>query len=391
MQSDSNEGAPPERITLLPQKWVQNGFTLAHDSEGRPVFIHGALPGEEVEVEIDRTRSTHRFARTLSVVKPGALRVPSDCSAFPACGGCSFRHIPYEEEARLKWELLGEHPNLRRMRDDGNLTFHRSPPDGYRTAVRLHAHAGALGLYAPHSRTVVPLPETGCRQLSPQLNAAVRSTTPASPELDGDMRFSEHSEGVAREADHKAGNLVTIVAGDLRWRFPAGVFFQSNGPLLGTWLEFLHSLIPKGQPDVVELFCGTGIISGFCRDRLGSVRGYDSDPRSLAAARQNFKECSYEGRFARLDLYGWPVSLPDTPLLICNPPRAGLKKGTALSLGRLKKLKTILYSSCNTATLDRDIQRLSTLGFVGTVGAVFDFFPRTPHTETVVLLQREVT
>ena len=386
MESDQNE-SESDRATLRPEKWVQNGFTLAHDPEGRPVFVHGALPGELVAVEIDRVRSTHRFARTISVSEPAAERIPSDCAVFPACGGCSFRHIPYEEEARLKWELLGEFPRLRRLRDGGTLAFHRCPPDEYRVSVRLHARGGPLGLYAPHSRSLVPLPEAGCLQLTPALNTAVRAAR-SEGSADADLRFFQHSGGVAEEAAHQAGNLVSVDAGALHWRFPAGVFFQSNGPLLLPWLEFMRAQIPEGRPDTVELFCGTSIISGFCRDRLGTVRGYDSDPRSLAASRQNFKERGFEGRFARLDLYGRPVDLPDTPLLICNPPRAGLKKSTALSLRRLRGLQTILYSSCNPSTLDRDIERLETLGFAAIAGAVFDFFPRTPHIETVVLLRR---
>ncbi len=386
----------PVILTLRAEKWVQNGFCLAHDEAGRPVFVHGALPGETVEVEVDRERSTHRFARTVRVIEEATERIQPDCSVFGSCGGCSFRHLSYADECALKLELLGEFAHLRELRERGALSFVPSPADGYRTAVRVHRAGDRLGLFALHSNEVVPLPPEGCRQLAEPLREAVLSAACAPPaSAEGprpagveDLRFLQHSGGIAGEEEHRRGDIVTIRIDSLAWRLAAGSFVQSNGALLPKWLEWIRSHVPDGKPDCVELFCGTGLISGFARARLGRVFGLDSHARSIASARDNFRTHGFEGSFAKRDLYGHQWSAPDTSLLICNPPRAGLKEATLQAVGGVRRLRHVLYSSCNPATLERDLQKMTRMGWELRTGAAFDFFPRTPHLEVVVLLER---
>lgn len=383
-------------LTLRAEKWVQNGFCLAHDEAGRPVFVHGALPGEKVQAEVDRERSTHRFARTVRVIEKATGRIEPECSAFGSCGGCSFRHLSYADECALKQELLGEFVSLRGLRERDALAFFASPPDGYRTAVRVHRAGDRLGLFALHSNEIVPLPPEGCRQLAEGLREAVLSAACAqSPSAEHaraagveDLRFLVHAGGVAGEEEHRRGDIITIAIDSLTWRLAAGSFVQSNGALLPKWLEWIRSNIPDGKPDCVELFCGTGLISGFARARLGRVFGLDSHARSIVAARENFRTHGFEGSFMKRDLYGHRWTAPDTSLLICNPPRAGLKEATLKAIGSLRRLRHVLYSSCNPATLERDLQKMARMGWELRTGAAFDFFPRTPHLEVVVLLER---
>ena len=49
-----------------------------------------------------KTLKSVAFAKVLEVIEPSGARVESDCPYFPRCGGCTYRHIRYEEELRLK-------------------------------------------------------------------------------------------------------------------------------------------------------------------------------------------------------------------------------------------------------------------------------------------------
>src|SRR5690606_14632399 len=98
-----------KELSLYIEKWVQNGLCLAHDDQGKPIFVHGALPGQNVRADLVKERSTHSFAVVLDAL--------SDCSSFPKCGGCSFRHIPYADEIELKVSLLQEMPDLKPFLD----------------------------------------------------------------------------------------------------------------------------------------------------------------------------------------------------------------------------------------------------------------------------------
>ncbi|MDN4608306.1 23S rRNA (uracil(1939)-C(5))-methyltransferase RlmD [Sporosarcina highlanderae] len=77
---------------------------LTHDGsgvgkvEGYPLFIPGALPGEEVEVKVGKTLKNYGFARLLEVKKPSQNRIEPPCHVFWECGGCQLQHLSYEAQ-----------------------------------------------------------------------------------------------------------------------------------------------------------------------------------------------------------------------------------------------------------------------------------------------------
>ena len=106
MEQKKSDSVSENRIRLQCEKWVQNGYSLCHDAGGKPVFLHGGIPGEIVEASIVKERSTHSYAIAREYLDRAFHRVQSDCSSFPLCGGCSFRHISYSEELNIKKQLF---------------------------------------------------------------------------------------------------------------------------------------------------------------------------------------------------------------------------------------------------------------------------------------------
>ena len=68
--------------------------------DGRAAFVPFSIPGETVDVEIERDRGRYVEARLLAVREPSPARVTVDCPAFGRCGGCQARHMTYEETLR---------------------------------------------------------------------------------------------------------------------------------------------------------------------------------------------------------------------------------------------------------------------------------------------------
>ena len=64
--------------------------------DGRAAFVPFSIPGETVDVEIERDRGRYVEARLLAVREPSPARVAVDCPAFGRCGGCQARHMTYE-------------------------------------------------------------------------------------------------------------------------------------------------------------------------------------------------------------------------------------------------------------------------------------------------------
>lgn len=375
-----------DSIILRPEKFVQGGLTLAHH-EGQAVFLHGALPGELVEACIRRERTGHRFAVVVNVLEASPERIVSTCAAFPRCGGCSFRHIDYEAELKLKHALLHEHRHL--QPELHRLQWFTADPDGYRHHTRLHHDGDSTGFYAPWTNELVPLPESGCLQLAPELNAAIRAARPDSREF---SLYLTSKHNVVSTASKETIDF-TLQSQDrlFRWPYRPGLFFQANRFLIGPWLSCIDGMVATAPDTALELFCGTGLIGGYIRPRLAGYTGIESVGTSLNHARANFKQAGLQGRFLLRDLYQKKgiTGLADMKarLWIVNPPRAGMKKALCFEANR-SKITDLIYSSCNPQTLNRDIGLLKERGFSISSLAAFDFFPRTPHIEMVVHLKR---
>jgi 23S rRNA (uracil1939-C5)-methyltransferase len=76
---------------------------------------------------------------------------------------------------------------------------------------------------------------------------------------------------------------------------------------------------------------------------------------------------------------------PDT--IILDPPRTGVSREGLDGIVGLRA-RTIIYVSCDVATLARDSRRLIDAGYVIRRVDGFDLFPNTPHVETVVEMKR---
>ncbi|HMU82134.1 MAG TPA: methyltransferase [Leptospiraceae bacterium] len=372
----------PTFLELRPLKWVQNGFTLAPGEH--PVFVHGALPGEKVRVRLTKRNRNHSFAVLESVIEPSPSRIESDCSIFPECGGCSFRNISYEEELSVKTRLVREFRPLGEA--CGDFEVFSAAPDAYRTHVRIQFDGKQAGFFSLHSNRIVPLPSTGCANLPKELNSAIfgfiKKETRARTFAPRDLRF-RISDKVYGPSHH---GTVPIAIGSLTLDTPADGFVQANSMLIETWLKFIASLIGPGLPPALELYCGSGIIGAYVRENLGSYRAFDFNSSSIECARKNFSNSGLEGQFDVMDLN---EEMPEpASLCIVNPARPGLSACVREGL-KASSVRSIIYSSCNPATLNRDLVELLAAGFFVRKSAMFDFFPRTPHVEMVCLLERK--
>ena len=83
---------------------VDNGF----EGEGIAkidnftIFINGAIKGEKVKILIVKVLSSHAFGKILEIIEKSDKRQEVDCKTYKRCGGCTMRHIKYEETLKMK-------------------------------------------------------------------------------------------------------------------------------------------------------------------------------------------------------------------------------------------------------------------------------------------------
>lgn len=177
---------------------------------------------------------------------------------------------------------------------------------------------------------------------------------------------------------------------------PVNAFLQVNtGAAALMYAEVRRLAGPFLRPDATrlwDLYCGAGGIGLFLAGAQTRVHGFEGSRAAVVwagrnAERNGLRGCSFTaGDIAReTEAAAAREGAPD--IVVTDPPRAGLSRELCETLLRLRP-RAIIAVSCDPASQARDIARLARAYRVREVRP-FDFFPHTPHVETVVLLERE--
>lgn len=83
---------------------IDNGFQGEGIAkiDGLTIFIPNAIKGEKIKILIVKVLTSHAFGKIVEIINPSENRVESDCTTYKRCGGCSLRHIKYEETLKIK-------------------------------------------------------------------------------------------------------------------------------------------------------------------------------------------------------------------------------------------------------------------------------------------------
>ena len=86
---------------------TSEGSGVAH-YEGMAVFVPNSAPGDVAELIIIKVTGSYAVGKIKALVKPGKGRCEPDCPSYPKCGGCTFRHLDYAEECRIKLQRVND-------------------------------------------------------------------------------------------------------------------------------------------------------------------------------------------------------------------------------------------------------------------------------------------
>jgi 23S rRNA (uracil1939-C5)-methyltransferase len=115
---------------------------VARNSEGKVVFIEGALPREEVQVQVGRRKNQWEQGTLVALRRESPLRVPPGCPHFGlhagACGGCKMQHLDAGAQVAVKQRALEDGlQHLAKLRPERMLRPIEGPTWGYRYRARL--------------------------------------------------------------------------------------------------------------------------------------------------------------------------------------------------------------------------------------------------------------
>lgn len=182
--------------------------------------------------------------------------------------------------------------------------------------------------------------------------------------------------------------------GSVRFRISPLSFYQVNPEqtekLYGKALEYAEL---NGEETVWDLYCGIGTISLFLAQKAKQVYGVEIVPEAIEDAKQN----AVLNGFTNAQFYVGKAEevLPEkykndgifADVIVIDPPRKGCEESVLDTMVQMAP-KRIVYVSCDSATLARDLKYLCERGYELKKVCPVDMFGNSVHVETVVLLSR---
>lgn len=177
---------------------------------------------------------------------------------------------------------------------------------------------------------------------------------------------------------------------DYHFALSPRAFYQLNPKQTEVlYAEAVKALELSPSDDLIDAYCGVGSIGLAFAKQVKSVRGMDIIPEAIIDAKANaqamgLENTYYEAGKAEEIIPKWYAEGYRASALIVDPPRTGLDE-KLLNTIKTYKPEKMVYVSCNTSTLARDLVELVKIYQVHYIQSV-DMFPHTARTEAVVKL-----
>ncbi|WP_068715074.1 23S rRNA (uracil(1939)-C(5))-methyltransferase RlmD [Vibrio tritonius] len=402
----------------------------------KPVFIEGALAGEQVLMQLTESKSKYARGKLIKVLEPSPERVNPFCPHYQLCGGCDLQHLQRAAQVAHKQQALSQ-----LMRKFSGETLTLSEPvitedKGYRRRARMSMMWNKkvkhldFGFRQRASKNIVNV--TDCPVLDAKLNhhlAPLKTLLSdfQQPETLGHLELVRGSNTAVIVLRHLAplaekdraalvayaqDNSLTLylmpetnqlvkVWGDDPYYDENGVtvpflptnFIQVNQSVNRKMVEQAIAWLDVESSDrVLDLFCGLGNFSLPLAKLAHEVVGVEGIDDMVLKASDNaqinqLKNVSFYQANLEEDMttQAWAEQKFDKILL--DPARAGAA-GIIEQLGAFSASK-VVYVSCNPATLARDSQSLLNQGYELARLGMLDMFPHTSHLESMALFVKK--
>ncbi|MDY2754075.1 MAG: 23S rRNA (uracil(1939)-C(5))-methyltransferase RlmD [Blautia obeum] len=191
-------------------------------------------------------------------------------------------------------------------------------------------------------------------------------------------------------------DYITDKIGDISYEISPLSFFQVNPKQ--TWKLYSKALEYAdlhGEETVWDLYCGIGTISLFLAQKAKFVRGVEIVPAAIEDAKRNAQINHIEnveffvGKAEEVLPREYEKNGVYADVIVVDPPRKGCDEMLLKTILKMQP-KRVVYVSCDSATLARDLRFLCDNGYELKKVCGVDQFPQTVHVETCVLLGRKI-
>ncbi len=423
--------------------------SLSHDGrgagrlDGKAVFVEGALPGERVRFIYTGRRRHYDEGKVEAVIEASPNRVIPRCAHFERCGGCSLQHLEAGAQIQAKQSVLLD--NLQRI-GKVNPQHLLDPLQADIWQYRQKARLGVrfvpkkakvlIGFREKRSSFITETQrcEILCESVGENIEAlsdlidslSIKASIPQIEVAAGEMQtclifrvlepVSQDDLSKFKIFGEQHGFMVMLQPGgpdtvypvvndssnlyydlpeqDLRLSFKPQDFTQVNSSINRRMISQALDLLDLQSDDrVLDLFCGLGNFTLPIARQVEAVVGVEGDAEMVRRAAGNADANGVTNvRFYQADLFEEPQKEPwrmeSYHKVLLDPPRSGAEAVVSWLAGT-QNLQTILYVSCNPATLARDAGILVEQGgYTLCHAGVMDMFPHTAHVEAMAVFRK---
>lgn len=407
-----------DNYEFLIDRLNHQGKGITNISE-KVVFVDNALPGEKVNVKIDKVNKKFLEASVLNYILKSDNRVKPKCPYYDVCGGCDIMHMSYDYQHDFKFNKVKDIIKKFVKEDIVINDILYKEQFNYRNKTTFHVDK-KIGFYKNKTYELVSI--DNCLISSNEINSvlSILSNMDLSNIKSIVIRSSYNNHSIMVILDiidkinenmfiNKLKNKVNSIyvkeknykliygdryivdkIGNLKFVISPDSFFQVNTNMANVLYNKVkeYASVDKTKT-VLDLYCGTGTIGLFLADSCKELIGVELNKSAINDANIN-KElngfnnvkfiCGDSGKvLKKLNIK------PD--IVIVDPPRSGLDK---LAINEVINLhsKKIVYVSCDPVTLARDLNILKEFYDIKEISLV-DMFPNTNHVEVICYMSKK--
>lgn len=419
-------------IELTIDKLVHGGQGLGVEKSGKKVFVWGALPGEIVMATVTKQRKDYEEAYATDIISANNYRIkPTEPDIYLATS--PWQIVDYSQEAKYKQQILAESFAREKIDIKWQDFFQGAQEYGYRNkmeynfwfdketeqvSLALHKRGTHQKIAVTGSILASEIINSAGRNLVEYINSKkiegrslksviIRSTQQGQvgislfvkdkaiasefsdfimPKLSFEVVYSDPKSpaSVATEVliDKNVILKDNLLNGD--FAYTTRSFFQVNIPVYNLVLRQIRDYLTSvNAQSVLDLYSGVGSIGLSVIGKEKQLIMVETDKEAAAQARININSDKHKMIVSPAeDAISYITGLET---IIVDPPRAGLHKSVTAKLTDTKP-KNIVYLSCNPATQARDVKELIEVGYKVDMAQGYNFFPRTPHIESLIFL-----
>jgi 23S rRNA (uracil1939-C5)-methyltransferase len=388
---------------VRPERFVAGGEALAHDAEGRVVFVRGGVPGDDVTVTLVDDKGDWARGVVTDIHERGADRVEPPClRRRDGCGGCDWQHLAVPAQLPSKLEILRDAMRRTAKLPEAALAMGAAvPATGYRTTVRVVGADDGRAAYR-QDRSNDTVPASGCLVAHPRLLPVIDAIR-LTPDLEVSLRVSAASGEMTARWDRRRGDVIGLpdtvafgpsamlheeVAGH-RFRVSAASFFQSGPAAAELLVDAVRRAAPEldGAATVLDAYAGVGLFAVAATATPTHVITVETSKSAVADCRANLSDRS--ARVERSEAGSWRAERDlRIDVAIADPARSGLGRPGVASMVATE-VPVLVLVSCDPVALARDAGLLIRHGYRHERSEVLDLFPHTHHVEAITRFVRE--